>query len=274
MLFAVSGLEGCTVKAIDGSEVGPVTDFLFDDQTWTIRWMAVDAGHWLPGRRVFIHPSAIAPLTLPPKSKLPMMSPGESFELTVNLTKDEIAAGPHSHEDEPVTRDMEALLYDYYGWDPYWGATHFGGAVLPNAEARIVDDAARREANAEIPPGDGGDHLHSAAEFKGYHVHALDGDIGHVENILADETNLEIRYLVIATRNWLPGKIVQLAPYAVKDIDWFGERINMNVTRDQVRSAPAWDPVSMADEASEQQFHRHFGWPGYRSKSDGGASSA
>jgi hypothetical protein len=267
MLFAVSGLEGCPVRASDG-EVGAVKDFLFDDETWTIRWMAVDTGHWLPGRQIFIHPSAIAPLTLPPKPRLPMMSPGETLELTVNLTKKQIEAGPHSREDEPVTSDMEALLYDYYGWDPYWGATHFGGAVLPNAESRIVGDAVRRDADAEMPPVDGVDHLHSVTEFKGYYVHALDGDIGHVENVLADDANWEIRYLIIATRNWWPGKIVQLSPYAVEDVDWFGERINMNVSRDQVRSAPAWDPLALADEAREDELHRHFGWPGYGRRSE------
>jgi hypothetical protein len=37
----------------------------------------------------------------------------------------------------------------------------------------------------------------------------------------------------------------------------------MNVTRDQVRSAPAWDPLAMTDEISEEDLHRHFGWPGY-----------
>jgi hypothetical protein len=268
MLFAVSGLEGCPVRASDG-EVGAVKDFLFDDQNWKIRWMVVGAGHWLPGRQVLVHPSAIAPLTLPPKPRLPMMSPGETFELTVHLTKAQIEAGPHAREDEPVTRDMEALLYDYYGWDPDWGATHFGAAVLPNAEQRIVDDAARRDAHSLIPPVDGGDHLHSVASFRGYYVHALDGDIGHVENLLADDMNGEIRYLVIATRNWWPGKVVQLAPYAVKDIDWFGQHINMNVTRDQVRSAPAWDPLALADEAREDELHRHFGWPGYRRSSEG-----
>ena len=203
MLFAVSGLEGCQVRANDG-DVGAVKDFLFDDERWTIRWMAVDAGHWLPGRQVMIHPSAIAPLELPPKPRLPMMSPGKTLELTVNLTRDDIEAGPHFGEDEPVTRDMEALLYDYYGWDPYWGATHFGGAVLPNAEQRIVADAVRRDTKAETPSVDGGDHRRSVAEFKGYYVHALDGDIGHVENLLADDTNWEIRYLIIATRNWWP----------------------------------------------------------------------
>jgi hypothetical protein len=267
MLFAVSGLMGCPVRASDG-DVGAVKDFLFDDETWKIRWMAVDAGHWLPSRRVFIHPSAIAPLVLPPKPQLPMMSSGETLALTVNLTRAQIEAGPHSGEDEPVTRDMEALLYDYYGWDPYWGAAHFG-PILPQAEQEIVGGEIRREADAEIPPLDGGDHLHSVAEFKGYYVHALDGDFGHIENVLADDANWEIRYLVIATRNWWPGKVVQLAPYAVKDIDWFGEHINLNVNREQVRSAPAWDPLAMADEVSEDQLHRHFGWPGYNRSPEG-----
>ena len=73
-----------------------------------------------------------------------------------------------------------------------------------------------------------------------------------------------IRYLVIATRNWWPGKVVQLSPYAVKDIDWFGEHVNMNVTRDQVRSAPAWDPLAMADEVSEDAAPPPFRLAGLR----------
>ncbi len=260
MLFAVSGLMGCPVRGSDG-DVGAVKDFLFDDQTWKIRWMAVATGHWLPGRQVMIHPSAIAPLEVPPKPRLPMMSMSETLDLTVNLTRAQIEAGPHAPQDDPVSMDMEALLYDYYGWDPYWGETHFGAAALPNAEQRIVADAAPRD--ADVPSVDGADHLHSVAALKGYYVHALDGDIGHVDNVLADDANWEIHYLVIATRNWWPGKVVQLAPYAVKDIDWFGHHINMNVTRDQVRSAPVWDPLAMANEVSEEQLHRHFGWPGY-----------
>ncbi|MBV8793346.1 MAG: PRC-barrel domain containing protein [Hyphomicrobiales bacterium] len=268
MLFAVSGLMGCAVHASDGA-VGAVKDFLFDDRTWKIRWMTVDARDWLPGQRVFIHPSAIVPLTLPPKPKLPMMSPGEALTLTLNLTRSQIEAGPHARVDDSVTRDMEALLYDHYGWDPYWGSSYFGPSLLPNAEAEIVGDAARRAAEAENPPLDGADHLHSAADFNGYYVHAEDGDIGHVENLLADDANWDIRYLVIATRNWWPGKVVQLSPYAVKDIDWFAEHVNMNVTRDQVRSAPAWDPLAMAEEVSEDDLHRHFGWPGYGRPSEG-----
>jgi hypothetical protein len=263
MLFAASGLVGCAVHAGDG-EVGVVKNFLFDDQTWKIRWMAVNVGAWLPGSRVaYIQPSAIEPFALPPKPRLPMMSSSEALTVGVNLTRGQVEAGPHAHQDDPVTRDMEGLLYDYYGWDPYWGASHFGGAVSSDVESQIVEGAARRAVEAKTPPLDGVDHLHGATEFKGYYIHATDGDIGHVESLLADDANWDIRYLVVATRNWWPGKIVQLSPYAVQAIDWYGERVNMNVTRDQVQSAPVWDPLAMTDKLSEDALHRHFGWPGY-----------
>ena len=141
--------------------------------------------------------------------------------------------------------------------------THFGAGALPNSELQIVPEAMQRDADAETFALGDDSGLHSVASVNGFHVHASDGDIGHVENLLADDSNWEIRYLIIATRNWWPGKVVQLAPYAVKDIDWFGKHINMNVTREQVKSAPAWDPLAMADKASEEALHRHFGWPGY-----------
>ena len=150
---------------------------------------------------------------------------------------------------------MEALLYDYYGWDPGWGGANFSenGVVAEAAEDRVK--------GIETAP-DGEPGLRSAASVKEYHVHASDGELGHVENLLADDASWDIRYLVIATRNWWPGKTVRLAPNAVTDVDWVDREVKLNVTREQVQSAPAWDPLAMADEISEQQLRRHFGWPG------------
>jgi hypothetical protein len=253
MLFAVSGLQGCAIAASDG-RIGAVKDFLFDDQSWTIRWLVVDTGDSLTGRKVLIHPSAVAPLAIPPKPRLPMMSPSDSLEVSVNLTRRQIEESPEARADDPVTKDMEALLYDYYGWDPGWGATDF-------SENAIVDKAAEQGATgAESGPG-GGQGLESAARIIGYHVHASDGELGHVENLLADDAGWDIRYLVIATSSWRPGKTVRLAPYAVTAVDRADREVKLNVTRDQVKSAPAWDPLATTDEVSEQQLRRHFGWP-------------
>ena len=267
MLFAVTGLQGSPVEASDG-HVGSVRDFLFDDQSWRIRWMVIDTGNWLPGCLVLVHPSAIAPLDLAPPVRrvLPMMSTSNTLVVCVRLTKQQIEASPEAREDEPVTKQMESELHDHYGWDPAWGTTYFGASDIaaPLLEPLVFSEAAARQAaDTESHRGEGDPHLRSIASVNGYHVHATDGDLGCVEHFLADDVNWDIRYLVIATRNWWPGKHVQLAPYGVKGIDWSKHRINVNVSRDQVKSSPPWDPLAMADQVGEQQLHRHFGWPGY-----------
>ena len=58
MLLVGSSLKGLAIEADDG-RIGTVSDFLFDDRTWKCRWMVVDTGTWLTGRKVLVHPSAI-----------------------------------------------------------------------------------------------------------------------------------------------------------------------------------------------------------------------
>ena len=208
MLFAASGLEGCAVKASDG-EIGAVSDFLFDNRTWAIRWLEIDTGHWLPGRKALIHPSAIAPLELPPKRVLPMMSGGDRLELSVNLTKSQIEAAPHLGGDEQVTMDMELLLYDYYAWDPYWGMTHFGGEALPNAEARLAGDA---EQGAELPPPTAPIICIARPLSRATPFTRSTATSAMSRTCSSTISNWEIRYLVIATRNWWPGKSCGFRP--------------------------------------------------------------
>ena len=81
--------------------------------------------------------------------------------------RDRFGARPHAHEDEPVTRDMKSLLYDYYGSDPYWGLSRLGGGSFPNAEPQIVEVTARRSVEAQTPPLDGGDHLQQHGRVQG-----------------------------------------------------------------------------------------------------------
>lgn len=240
MLFAVSGLIGCSVEASDGA-VGAIKDFLFDAENWKIRWMEVEPGERLMGRRVLIHPSSIEPLDVSaPRGGLPMLSFQHTPSVSLWLTKEKIEAAPAPPEQAPVTREIESQLCAYYGFDPDW-ADADGAAAGDSGDRRLV----------------------SAVSVKGCHVHATDGDFGHVENLLADDVKWDIRYLVIATRNWLPGRHVVLAPHAVTGVETGKGRVDVNVTEEQVKSSPEWDPLTIADEVAEASFHRHFGWPGH-----------
>ena len=59
MLQVISPLKGFAIEANDG-RIGTVVDYLFDDASWKVRWLVIDCGTWLTGRKVLIHPSAIS----------------------------------------------------------------------------------------------------------------------------------------------------------------------------------------------------------------------
>ena len=69
-------------------------------------------------------------------------------------------------------------------------------------------------------------HLRSVNEVTGYRVHAVDGEIGEIENLMFDDADWSVRYFVVDTRNWWLGQHVLIPPLAVKTIDWFDHMLN------------------------------------------------
>ena len=61
MLRNTSAIEGYAIVASDG-QIGTVSDFLFDDASWLVRWLVVDTGKWLTGRKVLLPPSVLGHL--------------------------------------------------------------------------------------------------------------------------------------------------------------------------------------------------------------------
>ncbi|MGH7317879.1 MAG: PRC-barrel domain-containing protein, partial [Candidatus Rokuibacteriota bacterium] len=59
MIRAGSGFKGLSIEASDG-DIGSVKDLYFDDLMWTVRYLVVDTGAWLPGRQVLISPMSVA----------------------------------------------------------------------------------------------------------------------------------------------------------------------------------------------------------------------
>ena len=51
-------LRGYALRAMDGL-IGKVDDFYFDDEDWRIRYLVVDTGKWLSGRKVLISPISL-----------------------------------------------------------------------------------------------------------------------------------------------------------------------------------------------------------------------
>jgi uncharacterized protein YrrD len=58
MLRGIGDLKRFTIAATDGN-LGSMTDLYFDDRNWAVRYLEVDAGKWLQGRRVFVPPQPV-----------------------------------------------------------------------------------------------------------------------------------------------------------------------------------------------------------------------
>ena len=252
MLFVELTLKGYAIEGSDG-RIGVVRDFLFDDRSWKIRWLAIDAGSWLHRRDILLHPSALA---LPEPLRR---------SIAVKLTKAEVEASPDFLEHQPVSQQMEAHLYDYYGWDPSWGNSYFGwGAIAtPLSSPPLFDSFPPEAAVVAVNPEEADTHLRSTSEVTGYHVHAIDGEIGGVENFVFDHANWDIRYFGVDTGSWCAEKHILISPHAVREIDWAGRHVELNITRAQVNASPPWDSLAMIDRPYERQLHRHYGWPSY-----------
>jgi hypothetical protein len=96
---------------------------------------------------------------------------------------------------------------------------------------------------------------------EGYYIHARDGDIGHVEDFLISTPDWAIRYLVVDTKNWWPGKHVLVAPQWASGISWSERAVTLEMTRDQIETAPEYDPAQPVDRAFEQRLFEHYGRP-------------
>src|SRR5471030_3372811 len=88
--------------------------------------------------------------------------------------------------------------------------------------------------------------LHKFSKLRGFHIHALDGEIGHVDDVLLDESTWGLRYFVVDTSNWVGGKRVLVSPSVVAGLDVERQRIDVKLTRDQIKNSASIESADIA----------------------------
>ena len=243
MIFRnVKLLSDYTILAKDGG-IGKIHDFLFDDIPWTIRYLVVDTGHWLPGRKVLLSPEAVE------RSLWELQQ-----QFAVNLTREQIKNSPDIHADRPVSLQQQIELHDYYVWPYYWT----GSGFVPVYPAALHEDIKKAQESIQEDIEKGDPHLRSTKEVMGYHIQATDGKIGHVEDFLVEDENWAIHYMVVDTRNWLPGRNVLVSPEWIKRVNWADEKVTVNLTQEAVKESPEYDPTEPVSQEYEDRLYKHY----------------
>ncbi len=254
MMHSINGMHGFELRATDG-EIGHVHDFLVHDKGWAVRYLVADT-RLIFGRRVLLAPDSLG-------------EPDEANrQVPVALTRDKIRHSPDVDTDQPVSRQHETRLYGYYGWAPYWGGPFGAGDPAFGTGPHLVYPP-RPETVGPPPEGapeatEGDPHLRSLREVDGYDVAATDGEaVGTVTDFLLDADGWVIRYLVVDTGRWLPGRKVLVAPGWARRVEWVDGRIELDRDREQVRTAPEYDPDAEFGRPYETQLHDHYGFKPY-----------
>jgi len=247
MQYSVKDLKGNAIGATDG-DIGKLDDFYFDDEFWTIRYLVAETGNWLLNRKVLVSPFAIGKADLARE------------RLNVMLTKKQVEESPSIDTDKPVSRQHEAYYHDYYGYPYYWNGPYLWGPtfypqIQGAVQKRIEERRAKREKAGDL-------HLRSVNKVTGYHIEATDGAIGHVEDFIIDVETWEIRYLVVDTQNWWPGRKVLVAPRWIDHVRWNDSKVYVNLSRKAIKNAPEYHPDTLNREY-EEALYDHYKRPKY-----------
>lgn len=253
MLNTFSHITDASVIATDGN-IGSVKAAFFDDRSWAIRYLVVDAGKWLEDRKVLISPYSVRqPLDL-------------GSAIHVVLTRQQVKDSPNIDIHQPISRQHEREYMRYYSYPDYWDGGLMWGMVAypllpypPTPQDLEIAVAMRLKDTRAAEP-----HLRSSAAVTGYEIEATDESIGHIKDFVFDDESWAIRYLVVDTRNWWPGgRKVLIATHWIASIDWATSKVHVKLTREQVKNSPEYNEAVPIARDYEKHLHDVYDRQGY-----------
>lgn len=210
MLYYTSRLKNYNIDATDG-EMGKIEDLYFDDEKWALRYAVVDSRKWLPSKRVLLSPTAFINMN------------DQKERVEVEYDKDTIRNSPSVPEDVSITKDLETSLAGYYGWNQYWAGSMLWG-VQDSPINNIHDDAmVEGQLRDELQMNENKEHsLRSEDETLQANVHADDGKLGQVVDMIVDDEKWKIHYVVLELDSMPIGdKFFVIKPENIQSVDWF-----------------------------------------------------
>jgi sporulation protein YlmC with PRC-barrel domain len=216
MLHKLSELQGIPVQATDGV-AGIVKDVYFDPDSWTVKYIAADTGAAPHGRLVLISTANVLGVYL-----YGLVGNG----VVVNLKKNQIRKSPHV-DTHPLISQLRKFLVLY-------NARRLVQKVTPAEKPSLSQTLA-----GQMPEES---KLLNAEAISCYEIDAEDGEIGHVKDLLIDDNTWLIHFILVNPQKWRPGKSVLVGVDHVHDIDEENAKVHLNIVRDGVINAMAYDP--------------------------------
>ncbi|SRR5579862_560813 len=89
------------------------------------------------------------------------------------------------------------------------------------------------------------------------------GHIGHIKDVYFDDAAWAVRYLVVDTGSWIPGRLVLISPHAFGSVIEGGKALSVNLTKEQIENSPSIESHKPVSRQYEEEYYRYYGWPSY-----------
>ena len=89
-----------------------------------------------------------------------------------------------------------------------------------------------------------GDRILSAREVREYQVHANDGKVGAVQDLLLDDDCARVLFLAVTIDGILTGKDVLVPARLITRVDWSDSTIHLDANRRAVESSQEYKPAA------------------------------
>jgi hypothetical protein len=114
------------------------------------------------------------------------------------------------------------------------------------------------------------DHLRSSKLVSRYHVMAVDGEIGQIEDGIVEDQTWTIKYVTSTVGNWWSAKKVLLPTESILWVSAAEANVYVSLTRTNIATAPAFDPEKPLTDDLEIALYNHY--REYRLRSDSSRS--
>jgi hypothetical protein len=202
MFCSLKTLADARVVTSDGHEKR-VVNFLFDDRSWSARFLVVDVGGWLTRRFVVVSTAAVEQPDWTRKS------------MVARLTREQLVNSPDADSQKPVARQQELALKEHFGWPDHAFHCSIPSALVP--------------AQREFPIHTHDDpHLRGTLDLGGYAVWARDAYLGVLEDFILEQASWHVNYLVVKVGDWVYSHEQLISTAWVKTISWANHRVTLD----------------------------------------------
>ena len=102
------------------------------------------------------------------------------------------------------------------------------------------------------------------SQLSHYSIHATDGDIGGCQDVLIDDVQWVVRYIVADTNTWLPlSRKVVITPVSIESLLHDEETLAVSLTKEALKNSPSLEEHQPVSREYESLLYKYFGYGYY-----------